>query len=270
MSHTNYLNSLKQDGYFIYHNAINNIEVNQLRNTCQTLYEKESCDTMPWSLFSHGNFLPDTLFSHSMKGILSEIFGVDKKIYFFPNFTVRNNLYINWHTDDFFLKTPFDPMDVLPSLYLFNIYLQDNSREYGGGLDVQKGSHRLPGVDKKTLIQETQPSYQHTLFTHAGDLVVFDYRVVHRGTLPEKTDATVPRLALQWVISTSDAIAPIYLTYLRERATRKIHLSDFTHHRASKFFNELPLVTQQRVAKQLSIPFFDDKYRLITFSDYLP
>jgi Phytanoyl-CoA dioxygenase (PhyH) len=84
-------------------------------------------------------------------------------------------------------------------------YLQDNSPEFGGGLDVERGSHRMPdrfrvprsrfgrGVKKiqslfgrvvkkiqKTFIRPTTRAY--SIPNKAGDLVIFDFRINHRAT----------------------------------------------------------------------------------------
>jgi len=95
-------------------------------------------------------------------------------------------------------------------------YLQDNTEEYGGGLDVQPGSHRqrrdpyratlepLPfswrlwrkarrmmglRVDVAWLAGEPRPSVR--VASRAGDLLIFHSRLNHRATMPRRQP--VPR-----------------------------------------------------------------------------
>jgi hypothetical protein len=82
-------------------------------------------------------------------------------------------------------------------------YLQDNTSEYGGGLDVEPGSHRepdqfvalrKPGILRKVAIKlgkydtdkqaDALVRRPHTIPSKAGDLVIFDFRISHRATQP--------------------------------------------------------------------------------------
>lgn len=60
------------------------------------------------------------------------------------------------------------------------IYLQDHTR--GGGLLVRPGSHRVADLARGTAVE---------LRTEAGDVVVFDARLTHRGVAPSATDRAI-------------------------------------------------------------------------------
>lgn len=81
-------------------------------------------------------------------------------------------------------------------------YLQDNDAVFGGGLDVQPGTHRQPdryacvniasrvrrlasrllSALCRTLGVSVAPTRHHTILSKAGDLVIFDFRINHRAT----------------------------------------------------------------------------------------
>ena len=89
----------------------------------------------------------------------------------------------------------------------FAYYLQDNSAEYGGGLEVEPGSHlepdrfiaaqpkptknglwqRINAKLRKIRGKTTQPKPRPILVpSKAGDLVVFHFRLNHRATQPRQ------------------------------------------------------------------------------------
>lgn len=268
MTTTHHIETLKRDGFFLIPGVLSSGEIDRLRDSALAVLRQDESDTMRPSLFLADPVLTGTFFSGKIRALLTTIFGDAGGITLYPNFTVRNNLYINWHTDDFFLPAPLEAATDAPGLYMFNIYLQDNSRERGGGLDVQRGSHRLSRAERDDLIAQNLASDDFFVPSRAGDLVVFDYRVVHRGTVPAG-EGRPDRLALQWSMSVGDAPAPVFLSYLRARATRKIHISDFTKHRAQRFFNDMPAIDTPDLVRRADPSFFDGRVDFASFRRYL-
>ncbi len=74
------------------------------------------------------------------------------------------------------------------------IYLQNNSKEFGGGIDVMPGFRRFIRTSntdldfkiKGRIEMYTRPLFSKTLDIKAGDFVAFDSRLPHRGTQPSK------------------------------------------------------------------------------------
>lgn len=79
-------------------------------------------------------------------------------------------------------------------------YLQDNSFEHGGGLDVVPGTHRKPDEFAATygspptvwarlrrrLLGDRSPGGAMSVPSRAGDAVIFDLRINHRATQRRK------------------------------------------------------------------------------------
>lgn len=78
-------------------------------------------------------------------------------------------------------------------------YLQPNSEDWGGGLDVEPGTHREPELRlKPSLVDRAlarlglargplrRPRSFVSVPTRSGDLLVFDFRLNHRGTVPAR------------------------------------------------------------------------------------
>lgn len=169
-------------------------------------------------------------------------------VVFIPEHALHKNFYSNWHRDtstprrdkqDFYLSPDFRIAQVA-------IYLQDNSAQTGGGLDVVPGSHRevhqewledigtrigqkfpLPfkrGRDRLTQLL-TLPSRLPGIFRRplslpirSGDVVAFDLRIKHRATPNLLRDQAQPltKYGLFLVCSSNNEIAHEYLHYARD------------------------------------------------------
>lgn len=118
----------------------------------------------------------------------------------FPDFHVQRNMFgygerKGWHTDagsegraDYlFLPT-----------YRFvkcGVYLQDNTKHWGGGIDVICGGHKFPLSTANKMIDFSVKRLSNrvgeffggeTINIKAGDLVVFDSRLPHTSTWPRQ------------------------------------------------------------------------------------
>ena len=88
------------------------------------------------------------------------------------------------------------------------IYLQDNTADWGGGVDIVRGGHRFPlrtgnhRVDfgTKTLANHVRivTAWQR-MELKAGDFLAFDSRLPHRSTLPERgITPPQPKYVIYW------------------------------------------------------------------------
>ncbi len=110
--------------------------------------------------------------------------------------------YTRWHKDTTSLEAAGHAFHRAADFQMVQaaFYLQDNSTRHGGGLDVAPGSHRTPDpfVDAMksyrpdTLVErvwhrvfprrDRDVAGGLTLPSRAGDMIVFDFRITHRGT----------------------------------------------------------------------------------------
>jgi len=126
-----------------------------------------------------------------------------------PNFIVQKNKFglsqvsiakipipnrHGWHVDSG--AEPFDPDHLAPD-YRFvkcGLYLQDNDPEFGGGIDVAPGSHKLlcrTGInrlDGKIRLLKGKLGFifnNKTVPTKKGDVVIFHSFLMHASTHPK-------------------------------------------------------------------------------------
>jgi hypothetical protein len=111
------------------------------------------------------------------------------------------------------------------------IYLQDNTPEYGGGLDVIPGSHRRRGRAGQSVARSRLAAwldrrlYGHvqgvacSVPTRAGDLVLFDFRMDHRPTSPASTPVPAEhrKYALFLACSARNRHADLYVRFISGR-----------------------------------------------------
>ncbi len=134
---------------------------------------------------------------------------LEPKYSLIPNFSVQKNKFglspvsvakipipnrYGWHVDSG--AEPFDPDHVAPD-YQFvkcGLYLQDNDPEFGGGIDVVPGSHKLlfrTGVDRldgKIRLFKGKLGvffYNKTVPIKKGDVVIFHSFLMHAATHPK-------------------------------------------------------------------------------------
>lgn len=232
-----YRQFFKDNGYLIIPSFIHENNVQFYRQEALKQLSIDGEATLRPTLFLQSLPLSQVIFSNAIKSIIGEL--SENYRYFLPNFTIRNNLYIGWHSDDEFVDN--DTHD-LPQVVQCNIYLQDNSREHGGGIDVYTGTHTLTKSKKKSLIENDQ-LLATTIQTKAGDLFLFDYRVLHRSTPPIHGPLVESRLAIQWTMCNSEQSSLSFTNYFLRRQRELLHLSDFTDKRATQYFLDVPNVT---------------------------
>lgn len=183
---------------------------------------------------------PDTLFAtpdlrelpfrpacvQAMRALLGDEF------YVLPDFAVNLNKYGSWHRDtgsqiaeglDYVFEPEF--------LHLtFGLYFQENDPVFGGGLDVVPGSHqvilrwplrlktsKLEGVRDRVRLRM---GVSHSIPCRPGDLLAFDFRIMHRATPPkrERPKELPLRIAAFWGAVRERRHAEAYVEHLRKRA----------------------------------------------------
>lgn len=167
--------------------------------------------------------LADVVFSAESGRVARGLLG--EATVFLPNFTMRRNARTDWHLDAAFVGELGGTGDT-PNFLQCAVYLQPNSTEDGGGLDAILGSHRREAFGGRQYVPaEVLRFPQRRLASAAGDLVVWDARLLHRST-PLPAQPRAPKYALHWTLAREPALARPFLEHIRRRA-----LSD--HDRAS-------------------------------------
>lgn len=261
-----HFDDLADRGYCVIENYLDQETTQSLRKASQDILTPEVGDTMPPSLFLKDTQLREALFSNTLRETVADLNERIGRVLLYPNFTVRRGLVVGWHFDDHMLPKPVDAPGHFPSLLMFNVYLQDNDRLKGGGVDIVPASHRHTREERRRLAEEHEYAPVDTVLGKAGDLVVFDYRVVHRGTHPQVHN-DVTRLALQWTLSVNDDVTQDYLKYQRDRLTKKLHPSDYTKHQAKNFFADLPNITRELIEKSCGQDVFTDRFEYRALAD---
>ena len=122
-----------------------------------------------------------------------ELLGDDVSLY--PNFTARKNVYVPWHVDDTFVGPGREYAWEPDFIHLqAGLYLQANTAESGGGVDVIRGSRLMSFDGYGRVAPEFEvanwtlglSSLRETVDTRAGDLLLWHGRLMHASTPVER------------------------------------------------------------------------------------
>ena len=149
MKKTNIKEFFQKNGYLTVENFLSSSLISTLREQALDKLQNNNEFTLRPTEFLKCNNFTQIIFSHKFKSILQTL--SPEYRFYLPNFTIRNNLYIDWHTDDEYTTTD---EEALPKILQCNIYLQDNSIEHGGGIDICLSSHKLSKEDKRKIISQ--------------------------------------------------------------------------------------------------------------------
>lgn len=210
-----------RDGYLLVRDVLTAEQVRWLRAFFRPKFDSPARppDTHHWLLDIFGRY-PEVRwlsFHEPTLAVLRSLFGED--IVLLPESTAHFNYFGDWHKDtgsyDRAGRLFFKEKDYL--MWEVAYYLQDNTVDYGGGLDVEPGSHREPEdlfvhpppFRKRSLPEriwhqlnrrarrdywqayyryEYAPSYEPdpskvvSVPSLAGDMVIFDSKLNHHAT----------------------------------------------------------------------------------------
>lgn len=229
---------MQQDGYVVIPGVLSGKQVSTLRETyTHSLAESEQSTLLPTAFLQFDDMV-DALFDPQTVNAIKEIFQSDFSL--LPNFTVRESVYIPWHNDAYFLPEEIVSPHALPEFLQCAYYLQDNDPIAGGGITLIPGSHKLSQGEVKLRLAESA-KFERTVMTKAGDLVIWDNRVTHRSSAPDIAPIET-KLAIQWTVSASIKHNAYYVNYLRARAERSMHVSDYLPNSPKPYFADMPNV----------------------------
>ncbi|MEE4407075.1 phytanoyl-CoA dioxygenase family protein [Enterobacter mori] len=252
----NTLEQMHEQGYIVIPQVINQSEIQTIRNSYKLISRKSGLSTLlPTDILKHP-YIFNILLKENITSEIRDLFG--RNFSLFPNFTIRESVYIPWHNDAYFLPQEVIHAESPLQFMQCAIYLQDNDPELGGGITLIPGSHHLAKSVVDSML-ETPLTYEKTVMSKAGDLVLWDNRISHRSTYPDKTpDST--KLALQWTVSASLNHNESYLNYLRDRAHMDMHVSDFLPKSPKPYFIDMPNVVYPASFHQDSLHYMSQQH----------
>lgn len=261
-----------RDGYLLVPTILTAEEVRWLRAFLRPKFDSPGLppDTDHWQLdiFGRNPELRWLCFHEPTLQVVRSLFGDD--IVMLPESTAHFNYFGRWHKDTGSFDRAgyrfFKEKDYLQ--WTLAYYLQDNTVEYGGGLDVEPGSHRQledPFVwpkDRRTIWTKIWhqldrsarrkywlawqehggyvPSQVVSVPSLAGDMVIFDALINHhatpaRGIIPQNgwiRRGLLPfeheKLAVYSAWSRNNSTARAYMDWTRNRREYP-HLQDFSY-----------------------------------------
>jgi hypothetical protein len=236
-----------RDGFICVPNVLNATEIEGLRSLFRPKFDvppdkRFSGDTehVLFDIFNHYPESRPLLFHKPSIRIIKSLLGEDYAV--LREASIHFNNYGDWHKDTSSQEKVGHLFHRSNDYLMIEVayYLQDNTEEYGGGLDVVPGSHLEPDTFVN-LLGNAYTSHSENLFdrvkrkfggrrdelvkdfvslpTKAGDLVMFDFRLSHRGTHPRKLAAAKKRgkLAIFLACSRNNAHVQAYHDFIYSR-----------------------------------------------------
>ncbi len=235
-----YKQQLFELGYTVIPNMIHADKINDIRDSYLHLFEESNVSTLKPSEFLKYSTISDTIFNDNVMEAVSNVVGNNYCLY--PDFTIRKNLYIPWHTDTSYLDINQTDSYEDSNFVQMSIYLQDNTLETGGGLEIITGSHRIKNINRKNLLNNNINFSNSSLMpSNSGDLVFWDSRLIHKSR-ENSLNAQCIKLAVQWTISQNEKFSQQYLQYLYDRINAyNTHVSDnIENNREMLYLNDIP------------------------------
>ena len=241
-----------RDGYLLVPGVLTKEEVASLRKLVRPIFDlpadqRHPGDT-PSVVFDVYSRYPEVrwlLFHEPTLNILRSLLGNDFVV--LREAAVHlNQFFPKWHKDTTSQEEVGHTFHWQDDFLMVEIafYLQDNSEEYGGGLDVEPGSHVEPDkrlhwprrtrlqrvldrVTGKNRVVEDRP---FSIPSRAGDLLIFHFRTNHRATLPlqNPVPSDHEKLVFFLACSSNSPHVKAYHDFLASRPNY-IYLQDFRY-----------------------------------------
>jgi hypothetical protein len=199
--------SFKSDGYLHVPGILNQEQVRSLREYLRSRFEtppqqrgKGDVASVMFDIFSRNPPIRWLLFHEPTRQVLRGLLGDDFVV--MREASAHFELFGGWHKDTTSQERAGQTFQWDRDYLMVEVayYLQDNSEEFGGGLDVQPGTHRKrehstqDGLLNKIRNRVFGAPDEHTsslsVPSKAGDLVIFDFRLNHQAT--QRTSSNPP------------------------------------------------------------------------------
>jgi ectoine hydroxylase-related dioxygenase (phytanoyl-CoA dioxygenase family) len=193
-------NFFDKNGYLLVPNILNPQQVKDLREYLRPKFElpaekkcKGDSNQFLFDIFSRNPALRWLLFHEPTVLVLRSLLGDDFVV--LREAAAHFEMFGGWHKDTTSQERAGQKFQWDDDFLMVEVsyYLQDNSEEFGGGLDVQAGSHLKPDYfanpNKKNAVSKVRERIfgareeeSISIPSKAGDLVIFHFRANHKAT----------------------------------------------------------------------------------------
>lgn len=213
---------LQEYGYLVIRDIVPARQVERIRAICDSylLADAEAENEIEATALLQ---LPEMNFIFDERVLQALTAWLGGSLAYYPNYVARLNRRTEWHVDN-----GFSPKYLPDASHLYDprfrhlqcvVYLQDNQPGPGGGLDVRPGSHHWAATadfPDDDYLMRTYPDVV-TIDSVAGDLIVFDGRIMHRGT-PQDGSHKLRKYGIFWSASRDDRLQiDRYINYFMAR-----------------------------------------------------
>lgn len=268
MSYQNFLN---ENGYVVIPNILNEREVAFIRECHAKIIKIEKVKTLtPTSIISNG-LLRDFILSNNVVSALKDVMGVNN-YFMYPNFTIRESMYLSYHNDSFFLPETMENAMEAPELIQCSFYLQENNNIEGGGVSVLPKSHLFKREERTKTTKEI--NLQGDKFntkvveSNIGDLVLWDSRIIHSST-KYISNPEHKKLALQWTVSKTATFSKYFIDYLKKRVNQELHASDYEAERPVKYFKDMENIACSNIPQLEKNVLANQNIKIITIKNFV-
>jgi hypothetical protein len=265
------IKQFQSDGYLIVPKIFSEADMLTCRNIFLSSFNSKLWEIAPNSSPNIINniylFFPELIniiFSSKFIEAIKDILGQDAVL--IPECSIHRNRFIHWHKDTSIqeLEKETSHKDYNFPLIQAAIYFQDNS-VHGGGLTVLPGTHMkqdrfkhmlsttvfnklFHGILKKMEISAFDKAEMSKekidLPTKIGDLLLFDVRIDHRSSLPEKKcldqNTSKDKLAIFNTFGNDNIVTRKYFDFMKQRTEpyyryfRDVPLPEVVYKKASE------------------------------------
>lgn len=226
-----------QDGFLLVPNALTPDQVAWLRAFLRPKFDTPSYLRYPgdslrfnFHLFGRHPELSWLLFHEptlqALRGLLGENF------VFMRESGAHLDHFATWHKDTSAQERAGHTFQWQPGYLMVQAayYLQDNDPEWGGGLDVEVGSHEWP---MSSLQKPEAEKKIYSIPSKAGDLLIFHYRINHQATPRRRpADPAHEKLAIFQACSSNSPHVASYHQFIGSRP-------DYTYLRGFRYPDEV-------------------------------
>jgi hypothetical protein len=243
-------------GFALFKNVFSKDEILLMRAQLRSLISMPSSFPGDWDngqifkslradIFNRNENLQWIFLKQELSDALRKVIG--NEIAFVPEMVFHYMGFGNWHKDTTSQENAnvnfhYEPDSIGVECA---IYLQDNSDEFGGGLDVIPGSHKMKfdpfikpkGIAEKIIskvikndIQEECSKKTFRIYSEAGDFIIFNKKLNHRSSPLNNKNVPVDKekMALFFIAGVDNRHLAEYVKFIKTRPDYT-YLKDYSY-----------------------------------------